>query len=247
LILVDLYRNWDRHEAVRRFNAACMDPNLQLFEWKHLPIEAALLLPLERVLWPKVSDESSDEKEFNDDFTANKWDHHKAGEKQSLNEKRKRKGPVANTSWRTPNPFLPKPYPFYCDDIKKHPTWSELKEFLSYLYGVDEGDMAERVTTAANSKWNDIRNTIRKRIAHKREVQRILDPDTTVARNGVATTIARQIVNGGQVGKNNVPRLTDEQLLFVSNIPALIAVSLLIIPTERDLEPRHLAGDDDAA
>lgn len=81
--------------------------------------------------------------------------------------------------------------------------------------------MAERVATTADSKWNEICNKIRKRIAHKREVKRILDQGTTVARNGVATTIARQIVNGGHIGKKNITKLTDEQLLFVSNIPAL--------------------------
>lgn len=131
---MNVYRIWDHHEAVRRFNAACRDIDLQRFEWKHLPVEAALLLPLERIPWLQVSDEASDE-ELNDAFTPDECDNYEASEEQASHEKKKRRGRVLHTSSRTRNSFLPKPYPFYLDDINKHPTLSELKEFLPVWCG----------------------------------------------------------------------------------------------------------------
>jgi hypothetical protein len=223
-IPVDILQNWDRHEAERRFNHAYNNPRL---DWNHLPVEAALLLPLPRLEWPKLPKEDLKEEELDDDKQPSDQDeadtNSEANEEQNPTVEKKRKGPAPHESSRSDVPFLPNLYPFYIKEMASN--WSELKEFLSYLYGVDEGEMAERVDKAGALKdrdWNAIRNTIRKRIAYKRLKQRILDPDTVVTRKEAATEIASQIVDGWKDGKTVVPKLTDEQLLFVSNLFAFV-------------------------
>lgn len=156
--------------------------------WDNLPPEAALLFPPPRLRWPQPTDGNN-----GNDGTGN-----------------------AQHTGLSSIPFLPRPYPFYISEWK--PNWSDVQEFLSYLYGVDEGEMADRVEKKGRLEKRtrtQLRNTIRKRIAELRMKHRVLDTDTVITRNQVVPEIARQIIQGLNDGTVNTAALTDEQLLFV--------------------------------
>ncbi|TID15864.1 hypothetical protein E6O75_ATG08922 [Venturia nashicola] len=236
----NVYRPWNRDQAIQRFTRAWQDLTQQESPYGHLPYEVALLIPLPRIDFPKlpqsqppqkkskeeVREEAGNEELMEDEDDA-AFDRGEAEEEQFEEEEEQveeENGADADGEERHRRahvyskgdiPFLPDPYPYRIADVKGHSTWTELQEFLSYVFGVDEGEMAERVVTT--DRWNTCRNLIRKRIAYKRTVHRILDPDTIPVRKGQVTEIAAQIVNGGgKIGREaeTLPALTDEQLLF---------------------------------
>lgn len=213
----------------------------------------ALLLPLPRIDFPKLSQPQIPQKELEEEDAAVEEDTaiEEAGDEAPIEdehgsdfnrgeaEEQEVEGEIeededGEESHRRTHvyskgdiPFLPDPYPYQITDVKGHPTWTELQEFISYVFGVDEGEMAERVVTT--DRWNKCRNVIRKRIAYKRTLHRILDPDTIPVRKGEVTKIAAQIVNGaGSIGRGSetLPALTDEQLLYVSDLPNTLRASV---------------------
>ncbi|KAE9971188.1 hypothetical protein EG328_005789 [Venturia inaequalis] len=224
-----VYSPWNRDQAIHRFTRAWQDLTQQEFPYGHLPYEVALLLALPRIDFPKLPqsqvpqkkskeeeeeaiEEAGDEVPIEDENDA-EFDRSEAEEEEAEEENEDDEGeeePHSRTHVYSKGdvPFLPDPYPYTIAAVKGHSAWTELQEFLSYVFGVDEGEMAERVVTTHH--WNQCRNVIRKRIAYKRTVHRILDPDTISVRNGGVTKIAARIVNG----KGNIGRLTDEQLLY---------------------------------
>lgn len=230
-----VYRPWNRDKAIQRFTSARQDLARHQFPNGHLPYEVALLLPLPRIAFPKLpqlqlppkklreeepsTEEACKEERVKEKVNAEFGDEQIEEEQHDEDDEDDEDGeePDSRTHVYSKGdiPFLPDSYPYKVKDVKDHLTWTELQEFLSYVYGVDEGEMAERVVTT--DKWNTCRNLIRKRIAYKRMVQRVLDPDTIPMRKGKVTEIAEQIVNGGMIGRQSFPLLTDEQLLFVSN------------------------------
>lgn len=221
---VNVYSPWNRNEAVRRFNNASHTLSQEQFPYSHLPFEVSLLIPLPRIVWPRLPEKKTPkekerkgrecgEKQRTEERSEDGPNEEESGEEEEENEEQSTS--KAHVPSKGDIPFLPDPYPFKIADIKNHRRWTELMEFLSYVYGVDEGELAERVVSM--EAWNTVRNLIRKRIAHKRMVHRVLDEDTTVTRKNGVTKIAYQIVNGGMVGKGHFSGLTDEQLLFVSS------------------------------
>ncbi|QDS70034.1 hypothetical protein FKW77_003875 [Venturia effusa] len=227
-----IYRPWNRDEAIQRFTRAWQDLSTKDFPYEHLPCEVALLLVLPRINFPKLSQpqlppkKSEEERPDNDE--ACKMDaedesnadmgkeevveEEEEQEEEDEDEDERERGSRTHVPSKGDVPFLPDPYPYKITDVKNHATWTELQEFLAYVYGVDEGEMAERVVTPDG--WNARRNLIRKRIAYKRRMYRILDPDTIPVRKGKVTEIGEHIVAGGTIGSHVVLPLTDEQLLF---------------------------------
>lgn len=237
-------RPWNRNEAIHRFTRAWQDLSTEDFPYGHLPFEVALLLPLPRIDFPKLpqlqlppkkskAEDLSDEEACEEESTDGKSgeedpEEDDVGEEEDDDDENEEEASGRTHVYSKGDiPFLTDPYPYKIADVKGHPTWTELQEFLAYVYGVDEGEMAERVITT--DRWNTCRNLIRKRIAYKRTVHRILDPDTIPVRKGQVTEIAAQIVNGGgRIGRDSesIPALTDEQLLFVSNALTVLLVSV---------------------
>jgi hypothetical protein len=143
-------------------------------------------------------------------------------------------------------PIIPRPYPL---EVKGFTGgWSTLKEVLLGIYGVDEGDIANHVDDNEVNKSGgksrsrqNIRNTIRKRMADKKLKLRVLSEVSTASRkkksgDDSATQISKRIIEGiievrdsrGPVQPTRLRqehnRLTDEQLLFVSTSRIIVSI-----------------------